>query len=163
MTFMRWALIGALILTACGETEPAEELRDLPAGSETGAIAPDSAVDLDSTDLAVWNTDADARLAPDEFAGWLDDQDFYGDWDTDESNVLSSDEMEAGLGGLGEPAADAAVGRRWSDERWSEWDTDGNGTLDRSEFNAAIFEEWDANGDGYVDETEWRANFDRWS
>lgn len=163
MTFTRWALIGALTLMACGETEPAENLEDLPAGSETGAIASDSAVDPDSTDLAVWNTDADARLAPDEFAGWLDDQDFYGDWDTDGSDGLSAAEMEAGLDGLADAGDDPAAGPQWSEQGWSEWDGDGNGTLDRSEFNTAVFEAWDANGDGYVDETEWRANFDRWS
>lgn len=122
---------------------------------------------------AGWNTDGAEGLTAQEFgtglAGVLD---VNGDgsvssmeWSETGPSWAGQDAMLADWDGNGDGAltADEVVAGVQGGTLWSQWDQDGNGTLDRSEFDAAVFDAWDTNGDGFVDETEWGANFDYWS
>lgn len=189
MTGTRWlipALLGSLVLVGCAE----QEADDLDTGMEADpamederAVAAESAIDTSSTDLATWNTDADARLGPDEFDGWLEEQDVYAGWDTDGTEGLSAEEFAAGLLAVLDANDDGEIGETEWEDHGSAWggeeavfadlDADGGGSLDEPELSVAIqngphWSEWDANGDGSLSESEfhgavfgvWDANDD---
>lgn len=175
MTGRHWmttAIIAALALTGCAEQEPAEDT-GLDTGLDTPAMEPQPGGEIDttSTDIATWNTDADARLASNEFNGWLEDRDFHGRWNTDGTGGLTPDEVAAGLLDVLDENGDGSVGQdEWNahasswlgDAPFGEVDANGNGSVDQAELAAALREgdrwsEWDQNGDGTLDRSEFNA------
>jgi hypothetical protein len=177
----RWLapmLIGAFVV-GCAEQEAADEMETDTLQADTTAAAPMTAPvgDTSSADLAVWNTDADARLAPDEFDGWLEEHDFYGQWNTDGEEGLSAQEFGAGLVAVLDGNDDDSVGSaEWEDAggAWtgdaalSDWDTSGDGALTEDEIvagvqDSATWSQWDQDGNGTVDEAEFnQAVFGAW-
>lgn len=177
MTDTRWlvvTLVAALAAGGCAEQETADMDAEMdPNGTaETMADGPDP----DNPDLAVWNTDADARLEQDEFDAWLAEQDFYGDWNTDGADGLTGDEFGAGLFDVLDANDDGQVsGTEWEDaDAWtgdaalSDWDTNGDGALDEGELAAGLADSdpwnaWDQDGSGTLEESEFnQAVFSAW-
>ena len=180
MTGKHWmttTIIAALALAGCVEQEPADDL-ELDAGPDTAAMAPEAAPEIDttSTDLATWNTDADARLGSNEFNTWLEERDFHSSWNTDGTEGLTPDELAAGLidvmdgngdGSVGED--DWSAGGAWVGEAaFADVDADGNGSIDQAELASGLrdgagWAEWDQDGNGTLDRTEFHAAvFNAW-
>lgn len=180
MTDPRWLgviLVAALAAGACAEQETAETGAEIGEPAETAADTPADTPDPDNPDLAVWNTDADARLEQEEFDGWLAEQDFYGEWNTDGAEGLTSAEFGAGLFDVLDANDDGQVSEtEWQDAAdswtdgapWSEWDTSGDGTVDESEVAAGLatsdrWDAWDQDGSGVLEESEFnQAVFGAW-
>lgn len=180
MTGTRWLtaiLLGTFVLTGCAEQEPEELDTDMDFGADTVTTTTPTE-DTASADLAVWNTDPDAELGPDEFGDWLEEQDFYGDMNTDGADGLTPEEVAAGLLDVFDGNDDGSVGEtEWTeagttwfgdDASMSDWDTDGDGTLSEDELAAGIrdhdrWTEWDQDGDGTLNQTEFNdAVFSAW-
>lgn len=186
MNGTRWLtsiLIAVFALAGCAEQEAGDELdTEMEADTlqaDTAAAAPMTAPvgDTSSADLAVWNTDADARLGPDEFDGWLEEQDFYGEWSTDGEEGVTAEEFGAGLFAVLDANDDDSVastewedaGAAWAgDAALADWDTNGDGALGEDEIVAGIqdsatWSEWDQDGSGTLEETEFnQAIFGAW-
>lgn len=181
MTFTRWVspvLVAAFALLGCAEQGADESAMDADTTAmeaDTTAMQPDMEPpigDTSSADIAVWNTDADARLAPDEFSGWLEDQDFYAEWNTDGSAGLTPQEFGAGLAGVLDANDDGAVSAmEWSDvgASWTgpdaslaDWDANGDSSLQESEIvsgieGGALWSDWDQDGNGRLARAEFDA------
>jgi hypothetical protein len=176
VTFKRWAtpvLLTAFALVACAEqgANETETMQSDTAMEATGAMeapGPDPA----STDIATWNTDADARLTAEEFSGWLAEQDFYAAWNTDGAEGLTAQEFGSGLAGVLDVNGDGSVsGMEWGDAGagWvgadaalADWDGDGDGALSADEVVAGVegsdlWTQWDQDGSGALDRSEFDA------
>lgn len=176
MTDPRWLgmiLVAALAAGACTEQERADTDVETDEVADTTAATPDP----DNPDLAVWNTDADARLEQEEFNAWLAERDFYGEWNTDGAEGLTAPEFGAGLFEVLDANDDGQVSEtEWEDagDAWtggaplSEWDTSGDGTLDEGELAAGVattdrWDTWDQDSSGLLEESEFnQAVFGAW-
>ncbi len=136
--------------------------------------------------FATWDDDADGMVERDEYTNNL-----FDTWDDNDDGVLTRAEFRSSaslwyseFGGQGdfdswagneegEPAdaiantPEAAGANRLSDA----WDTDDDGTIERSEYLAGIRHSWDANLDGDIERWEWdlawlgdslRGDFEAW-
>lgn len=179
MSGTRWlspVVIAALALGGCADQEGEQAETGLQADTmqaDTMAAGEQMspAVDTASTDLATWNTDADARLGPEEFDGWLEEQDFYGEWNTDGAEGLTPGEFAAGLFAVLDANDDGTIGStEWSDAGagWTgdaalaDWDGDGDGALGEDELasglqGSELWSEWDADGNGRLSRAEFNA------
>lgn len=179
MTGIRYitpVLLGTLVLAGCAEQEGGD--MDTGMQADTAAAEEQASMrDTASTDLATWNTDADARLAQEEFDGWLEEQDFYGEWNTDGADGLTAQELGAGLFGVLDADDDGSIGESEFGEAaaWagtgaslSDWDDDGNGSLSEAELASGfqdgdLWSEWDQDADGSLSESEFnQAVFGAW-
>jgi hypothetical protein len=70
-----------------------------------------------------------------------------GDWDTDQSGVLSGEEWRAGLQETG---------------LFADWDADTSGRLNAAELGAGLFERFDDDDDGVLSVAEWDEGVDAW-
>lgn len=179
MTATRWLgtfLVAAFALVACADQQTGEmesETGEMEPAPEMEAATPDP----DNPDLAVWNTDADARLEQAEFDAWLAEQDFFGQWNTDGAPGLTVEEFGAGIFGVLDANDDGTVsatewedaGSGWTgDATLSAWDTNGDGALDPGELAGGIqggdrWSQWDQDGSGVLEEGEFnQAVFGAW-
>lgn len=178
MTFKRW--VGPVVLTAfalvgCAE-QGADEAETMQSDTmeamdaETGAM--ETVPDAASTDIATWNTDADARLTADEFGGWLAEQDFFAAWNTDGAEGLTPEELGTGLARVLDANDDGTISRvEWTDHGggwvggdadFAEWDADGDGSVDPAEAGTRLetspqWSQWDRDGDGVLNRAEFDA------
>lgn len=180
MTFTRCigpVLLGTFALMGCAE-QGADETEMEAMDADTAAMEAEPMPmeapvgDTASDDIAVWNTDADARLTQSEFSGWLQEHDFYAEWNTDGAEGLTAQEFGAGLAGVLDANDDGAVSEmEWSEAAaswtgpeasFADWDTNGDSSLDEAEIVAGIQEgemwsQWDQDGNGTLDQAEFEA------
>lgn len=180
MTLKRWGapvLLTAFALVGCAE-QGANETESQTSETDMEAMEPETAAaeapvpDPSSPDIAVWNTDADARLTAEEFGGWLAEQDFHAAWNTDGAGGLSAGELGVGLAGVLDANGNGAVsGMEWNeagagwvaaDAALTDWDTNGNGALSTDEVVGGIegsdlWSQWDQDGSGALDRSEFDA------
>lgn len=135
-------------MTACyyGETEVAEE-------NEPGELAvTDTLVEeefdtpLLTINYKAWDLDDDGFLSEEEFTAG-----FYQTWDLNKDGRISMGEWTRVLSDYGN-GIDAAD--------WQPWDTDGDGFVERVEFDADFagmgwYGAWDKDGDGLITEQEY--------
>lgn len=126
--------------------------------------------------FAEWDEDGDEALSEEEFDSWWEEEQLLAEWDSDGNETLSEEEFTSGLVLRWDSNSDEVLDQdEWNtfaeglgdeDERgaWSEWDRDGNGELDHSEFQEAfqryeLFAEVDTNDDGVANYEELREWF----
>lgn len=165
-----WFVLMAGMVACYGETEVAED----------DAVADDVAV-------------ADTRDA-DEYYTTFGNTTYYGDWDVDNDRFLNEEEFTASFFQTWDLNNDGRISQgEWNTvisdysngidaTNWQAWDTDGDGFMERVEFDASfpamgwrdswdtdsddritnkeyaagIFTLWDTNGDNVLDETEYK-------
>ena len=177
MSINRWlgaVLVTSVALAGCaeqgGEQAAESEMMETEPATEQAMEAPTG--DTTSADLAVWNTDADARLAADEFSAWLEEQDFYGQWNTDGAEGLTPAELAAGLTAVMDRKDDGAIssmewtesGASWTAEgtTFADWDANGDDTIRPNEAAAGLeagtlWGQWDQDGNGVLSRSEFDA------
>lgn len=184
MSGTRWltaVLAGSLVLAGCAEGESDGADAGIDAGPAPTADAGMTALpgqDTAAADLATWDTDADARLGPEELGSWLGYRGFYDDWNTDGEPRLGVEELAAGLLEVIDASGDSSIDEAEWEEHGAVWggedvpfadlDADGGGSLDDPELTVALLRSphgaaWDPSGDGTLSETEFRdAVFGAW-
>ncbi|MEI4263644.1 hypothetical protein [Roseovarius sp. D0-M9] len=92
-----------------------------------------------------WDRDGDAGLNEGEFATGM-----FADWDTDNDLEITEEEYDIG--------AERWYGADYNTP-YTDWDADGSGNIDRTEFGAAwdndYYTQWDADGDSLLSEDEY--------
>lgn len=180
VTSKRWVapvLLTTFALVGCAE-QGANETETMQSDTPMDAMEPEPGAaeapvpDPASTDIATWNTDADARLTAEEFGGWLAEHDFYAAWNTDGAAGLTAQEFGTGLAGVLDANSDGSVsGMEWSeaaagwvgaDAALADWDANGNGALATDEVVAGVqgsdlWGQWDQDGSGALDRSEFDA------
>ncbi|MBL26059.1 MAG: hypothetical protein CMM50_00715 [Rhodospirillaceae bacterium] len=93
-----------------------------------------------------WDRDGDGGISRFEYdeakRNWARDKTLapFGELDADNDKVLSRAELSNGL---------------TQGNFYEAWDTDGDGTVDNDEFDAALFATWDADRSGSIDQSEY--------
>ena len=164
------AALAALAVAACDTAPATDNVGDASAApAADGSLYPYASWDgdrnrtLNETEFTAaardrgysrWNTTADAGLDEKELGTGL-----FAMWDRDHNSQLTDAEWREGA-------------RRWYEGDtygdWGAWNTNGDGYLDTTEFNAGLgrtglFNTWDADRNGMIAENEFgRGLFGRW-
>lgn len=93
-----------------------------------------------------WDVNNDSYLDEDEFFDAYDEVGYYDTWDDDDNDSLSETEWEV--------AADEHLSA-YDFGAFSDWDTNGDGTVSENEFQEGLFELIDQNSDGQIGEDDW--------
>ena len=100
----------------------------------------------DSYGFGDWDTNDDNMLDNDEFGEVFDDDaGIFGDWDTNDDGALDGNELGAGFGDEG-IAYDSGL--------FSTWDANGDNMLDDDELGDGLFTSWDTDNDNFLNDDE---------
>ena len=135
----------ATLLTACGEDADVTA-NEAPAITDPADLAPEAVQnDAPAGPNASWDANNNQMIDRNEFTG-INDQGFLG-WDNDTDQQVSQAEFEEGWTEAGfqnggevftafDDNSDGFLGTDefFSDDEFAEWDTNGNGILEREEF-----------------------------
>lgn len=162
-------------------------------GEEVEAEDPEVRTQRRTVAFAEWDGDGDAALDRGEFVSWWEEEGMPDAWDGDAADGISEEEFTSGLYDHWDRDDDDRITEREWEERvvvwfadtdygiWSEWDLDGDSTLDldevreglareslydtvdldddyvlsRQESTAWVFDTFDTNDDGQIDISEW--------
>ena len=119
------------------------------------AIALDPGAAVADAGYGQWDTDRNATLASDEFAGWFRDRGIFNRWSGGDAGI-DRDEFGRGALGLWDRDRDSRVTE-------TEWNEGVRGWYDDASYGA--FGDWDANRDSALDATEIGQGFEstnRW-
>ncbi|MFD3003319.1 hypothetical protein ACFS7Z_23365 [Pontibacter toksunensis] len=136
-------------MTACtyGETEVAEDDVETDDVALTDTLVEE---ELDTSQATTyymaWDMDDDGLLSEEEFTAG-----FYQIWDLNKDEIVSIYEWTTVL-------SDHSYNIDAKD--WQPWDTDGDGFIERVEFDAVfpktgLYGTWDSDGDGLMEEREY--------
>lgn len=118
-----------------------------------------------------WDNDGNLELSDSEFSEGFGETGTYDAWDRDETAGLSEGEFATGMFSRWDTDNDLQITEEEYEvgtERWygadydtpfADYDTDGSGYIDTTEFgetwDSDYYSEWDADGDGLLTEEEY--------
>lgn len=101
-------------------------------------------------EMGEWDTDGTAGISSEEFRTGFDGMGVYDRWDADKNGQLTEDEFNAGIG----DERREAFNTRFTEGAYGEWDGDDNGYLTEDEFGEGVYGGYDDDDDDVIEEPE---------
>ena len=103
-----------------------------------------------------WDTNQNGYVTLEEFEGNVIDAKLFQKWDEDKNSLLSFSEF-------GEALEDMQLENTDILDRYSEFDSDSNGSLDVGEFAHGFYNTWDSDADGGLTAAEFQNSMEQYA